>query len=304
MMLRKRRKTKFARGFNIGKKGNFWEKQRRGSLKRKRRWEVCSGEIEKKSKKRKQRRRVEKKARKTESWEEDSRKRIQLTWSQANIAWGELFQVWLLWVFDSFQLSCFTSIFSTGFWTLFVVCCGHQGPRDGFVESDYRHACSVLVSFWYFWFLLQISDALPHHWIWLSKIMFLLSFDSTYIQFIDLYNGARFHNIIFVCACSVFLHFLICFWCIWNVECHVWAGHFDWVLLRKSHMSHWASKQKHRKKNRRDVESRESSSQVGSQQMLGLRRFGYTIQDFRDACGLRRWMKRRRCLVLDGGWSR
>ena len=49
------------------------------------------------------------------------------------------------------------------------------------------------------------------------------------------------------------------------------------------------------------MESRESSSQVGSQQMLGLRRFGYTIQDFRDACGLRRWMKRRRCLVLDGG---
>lgn len=48
------------------------------------------------------------------------------------------------------------------------------------------------------------------------------------------------------------------------------------------------------------MESKESSSQVGSQQMLGLRRFGYRIQDFRNVCGLRGWMKRKRSSVLNG----
>ena len=86
-----------------------------------------------------------------------------------------------------------------------------------------------------------------------------------------------------------------------NLFNYVWAGYFGWVLLREFHKSHRASEQKHRKKSKRDVEIKESSSQVGSQQMLGLHRFGYRIQDFRDACGLRGWMKRRRSLVLNGG---
>ena len=101
----------------------------------------------------------------------------------------------LLWTLKAIRWFCwiwlYTCMLCFGFILVFLIPLANIwcfAPSLNLIIKD--HALTL------FWFHLY-----PTHW--------------------SLCNAARFHSIIFVCACSIFLHFLIYFWCIWSVECHV-----------------------------------------------------------------------------------
>ena len=96
--------------------------------------------------------------------------------------------------------------------------------------SVYFYTCSVLVPFWFLWFLPLYGQI--HHWAWYLIAKFLPSASHICIYLIDTHEIVLGLTVFcFVCACSVSIFCLFCvflFWCARGAKYHICVDHLGW----------------------------------------------------------------------------